>query len=170
MVRNKENRQKWARENYANRRRHILSLKFEVGKCQMCGFAQHPEILEFHHIDKSTKETELSGSHLNRSLKAINEEISKCIIICSNCHKWIHYNERDWFSEKGRYNLKKTAEPRKYVRHITELDERVWQTFQNARGINKQYAKVAKACGLCSDNIVANKMRVYRIVKRRRNL
>lgn len=43
-------------------------------------------VLEFDHIDPSTKSFDI-GNRSNRTLKTVKEEISKCRVLCSNCHK-----------------------------------------------------------------------------------
>ena len=49
--------------------------------------------LEFHHVDDSMKSFEISGSH-SRSWKAIENELDKCIMVCANCHREIHAEQR----------------------------------------------------------------------------
>ena len=62
------------------------------GKCQYCGYNRSVAALEFHHTrDKSFE----IGDGLNRSWKVIQEELEKCILICSNCHAELHELERD---------------------------------------------------------------------------
>ena len=62
--------------------------------CVICGDDRW-WVLEFHHRDKSQKEIEVSlmrrsGFGKDRILR----EISKCDIVCANCHRDIHYQER----------------------------------------------------------------------------
>ena len=57
--------------------------------CNECGFKEHTEILEFHH--ERNKEIDLSkAAKWNMSKKRINKEIKKCILLCPNCHRWLH--------------------------------------------------------------------------------
>ena len=60
-------------------------------KCQECGFS-HPAALDFHHIGK--KESEVSNIIKSCNNERILEEIEKCIVLCSNCHRIHHFNER----------------------------------------------------------------------------
>lgn len=58
--------------------------------CVSCGETA-PECLDFHHVDPSTKEgmvTEMINSL--RGFDRIKEEMEKCIILCSNCHRKVH--------------------------------------------------------------------------------
>lgn len=58
-------------------------------KCCKCGYNKYIGALELHHVDPSKKEAQPSKI-MSRSEKRIIEEISKCIIVCSNCHREIH--------------------------------------------------------------------------------
>jgi len=79
----------------------LLELKIKQGKCSLCGWNEHPEILEFDHLIKETKKFNFSSGSLgNYSWDGtVVPEINKCILICPNCHKWKHYNEKEWFRE-----------------------------------------------------------------------
>ena len=59
-------------------------------ECIRCG-ENHIACLEFHHIDKSEKEFNISELH-RYTLKKIKEEMQKCIVLCSNCHKKEHWD------------------------------------------------------------------------------
>ena len=61
------------------------------GKCQICGYDKCYDALEFHHLDPSSKEYTLSSIIVNPGLwEKIKNEASKCILLCSNCHKEVH--------------------------------------------------------------------------------
>ncbi len=63
-------------------------------KCVKCG-ENHPACLDFHHSDPTQKDIEVSkliGSTF--SIKYIMKEINKCEVLCANCHRKFHYNER----------------------------------------------------------------------------
>lgn len=56
------------------------------GKCRLCGFAEHPAALQFHHLDPSTKEFHLSDRGLTRGITRMRSEAEKCVLLCANCH------------------------------------------------------------------------------------
>jgi endonuclease I len=64
-------------------------------KCNQCGEA-HPAVLDFHHLQN--KEHSI-GSLTNRNnltnkiKKLIKLEIKKCIVLCSNCHRKLHWEQ-----------------------------------------------------------------------------
>jgi predicted HNH restriction endonuclease len=51
-------------------------------------------IIDFHHVDRMDKQ---SVHHLvkNYRFAAAMEEIKKCIPLCSNCHRILHWEERE---------------------------------------------------------------------------
>lgn len=71
------------------------------GKCSICGYSKNLAALCFHHIDGGkTKEFGVDSRQFsNRSIAALEKELKKCILICSNCHMQEHYPElNDWNS------------------------------------------------------------------------
>lgn len=66
------------------------AVKLLGGKCCICGYDRCIDALEFHHKDPSIKEFKL-GSGNTMSWKEYKSEALKCMLVCSNCHKEIHY-------------------------------------------------------------------------------
>ena len=66
------------------------------GKCVTCGYDRCLAGFDFHHIDPKTKEFGISeGLHLNVGFKNLVKEAKKCMLLCSNCHRELHYNESE---------------------------------------------------------------------------
>lgn len=60
--------------------------------CADCG-ESHPAVLHFHHNNPEEKEFNIADSvRLGKSPENIMKEISKCIVLCANCHAKGHYN------------------------------------------------------------------------------
>ncbi len=88
-----------------NRDRYIETFKrntkwwFDIKKglkCERCGFS-HPAALDFHHKDPSQKQFELGGRNsYKKNEKKILEEMKKCEVLCSNCHRIEHAS---WYNE-----------------------------------------------------------------------
>lgn len=55
--------------------------------CIVCGESEKI-CLDYHHL--GNKDFTLSQGHKTGSIKKIREEIAKCIILCSNCHRKFH--------------------------------------------------------------------------------
>lgn len=86
-----KHKEKWI-EGTANRRNKIraalITYKAERG-CAQCG-EKHPSTLDFHH--NGNKEMCVSKMvQMGRSLKNIMIEIDGCNILCSNCHRKLHW-------------------------------------------------------------------------------
>lgn len=69
------------------------------GKCAHCGGEFHPEVYDFHHVDPSTKSFSIGGRGLLKPFDLILEEAKKCIMLCSNCHRTLHAQERAQYYE-----------------------------------------------------------------------
>lgn len=68
--------------------------QFKQGKtCKLCG-ESHPACLDFHHRDPNEKEFTIALAVARASLTRIQTEIAKCDIICSNCHRRLHWQKR----------------------------------------------------------------------------
>lgn len=76
----------------------ISNFRIKLGnKCQKCNEGRS-HILDFHHIDPSKKEFDIPTmlryyGFGNKNIKLIEEEVNKCILLCSNCHRDFHYLE-----------------------------------------------------------------------------
>lgn len=63
-------------------------------KCAKCGESRG-HCLDFHHIDSEQKEANIARLVSNRSnLNSIIEEIKKCIVLCANCHRDFHFQNK----------------------------------------------------------------------------
>jgi len=58
-------------------------------KCERCNFDQ-PAALQFHHTNNDKFMNVSDMSHRGYSIKKIETEIEKCIILCANCHMIEH--------------------------------------------------------------------------------
>jgi len=58
------------------------------GKCVNCGYSKCIRALEFHHTNPDNKHRSSSyGSPRGWCWKRYWEEVSKCILLCANCHR-----------------------------------------------------------------------------------
>ena len=51
-------------------------------------------VLDFHHLDPSEKEYSLGHLKSQGSKPKLLKEMAKCIVLCSNCHRDLHYQEK----------------------------------------------------------------------------
>ena len=61
--------------------------------CEHCG-ERDPFVLTFHHVRGEKKSNVSQMVNQGYSLKLIQEEIDKCIILCANCHMREEKNKR----------------------------------------------------------------------------
>ncbi len=67
--------------------------KYREKKCEICEYvSEYWAPFDFHHRDPSTKEYEVS-SMVRHTEEKIKKELDKCIVLCSNCHRLLHYQE-----------------------------------------------------------------------------
>lgn len=64
--------------------------------CADCGIQYHYSVMQFDHI-KGTKKMDISKMVRDRySLPSIRKELSKCEVVCANCHAY-----RTWERKEG---------------------------------------------------------------------
>jgi hypothetical protein len=62
-------------------------------KCYDCQNSFPVCCYDFHHIDPSLKSFEIAP-RLDGNINTIMEEVKKCIMLCSNCHRIRHYKDK----------------------------------------------------------------------------
>jgi hypothetical protein len=92
--RNKELMMQKQRDTRKELRRWFREEVLADAKCSRCN-ENHPATFDFHHIDPSTKEFSLSEmSDKKFSKERVLKELDKCEILCANCHRKHHFEER----------------------------------------------------------------------------
>lgn len=104
---NKRYREKNKEKIAARRQKRVVKRKTELAKykggvCQGCGLAYTEEnyfVFDFHHMPEFTKQMGLNiGSLANMTRKVFEvlayQEVAKCMLLCSNCHRTIHFHKR----------------------------------------------------------------------------
>jgi len=79
-------------EKEKNRRNQLISLIDSLRtRCVLCG-DERRYVLQFHHKDPLRKR--FYPSQAGHSKKRMLDEVSKCIVLCSNCHSEFHHYEK----------------------------------------------------------------------------
>jgi transposase len=75
-------------EQIGRHRRRLEQLLVDEagGCCQSCGYDRSLSALEFHHVDPDDKRLGISAGGLTLSLESLRAEVTKCVLLCSNCH------------------------------------------------------------------------------------
>lgn len=83
-----------------NRKLKIKCVEYKGEKCVRCGFDEFISALEFHHIDPSKKDYNISRKQGSILTEKIKKELDRCMLLCSNCHRGTHNElaerERIW--------------------------------------------------------------------------
>ena len=68
-------------------------VEYKGGECEICGYNKCIEALDFHHKDPTQKDFNISKSKIC-NIETLKKEVDKCILVCANCHREIHYKIR----------------------------------------------------------------------------
>jgi len=68
---------------------------FLGGKCQKCGYNKCIASLEFHHKNVNKKDFCVSQKGVSIKFDLLLQEVSKCILLCANCHAEEHYEKNE---------------------------------------------------------------------------
>jgi hypothetical protein len=89
------------RKEYRKRRKKqaqdvIAKLRADAACCR-CGESD-PCCLDFHHVDKNTKRSEVTRLGKDNGINTMMKELAKTIVLCSNCHRKLHRDEGTAFA------------------------------------------------------------------------
>lgn len=65
------------------------AISYLGGKCTRCGFIGHFGSYDFHHSDPNDKEFNWNVAR-KKSWNNLLPELNKCVLLCRNCHTFIH--------------------------------------------------------------------------------
>jgi 5-methylcytosine-specific restriction endonuclease McrA len=87
-----KDRKKYLIQAVQKRRRKVRekAITYKGGRCQVCGYSNCLEALEFHHLESTGKDFGISDRGYTRSWKRILAELDKCVLLCANCHREVH--------------------------------------------------------------------------------
>ena len=149
------------------------------GCCICCGYNKTVAALAFHHLNPSEKEFSISDVLASPiSIKKIEEELKKCILVCQNCHCEIHAGIRDipeiivqpkQISNKYEYNYSlcqvcKTSKPNHKItcsrscasQHRSKID---WEKIDIQNELKtKSIIRLSEELG-CSDGAIHKRMK-----------
>lgn len=72
-----------------------LAVDYKGGKCQDCGGVFPNCCYDFHHLDPAQKDYHIAQLLNARGFEASKEELDKCVLLCSNCHRIRHHVKPD---------------------------------------------------------------------------
>lgn len=90
-VKKNRNKHKSITKRLAARKREWLRIVKASRCCVECG-ENHPACLDFHHRNAKSKLFNIgSAVTIGYSTERIQSEIAKCDVLCSNCHRKLHW-------------------------------------------------------------------------------
>ncbi len=75
------------------KRRKQTAIEAKGNKCFDCQQTFPYSVYDFHHLDPSSKDMDWHDMRLT-SEATLSEELSKCVLLCANCHRIRHHNQR----------------------------------------------------------------------------
>jgi hypothetical protein len=90
---NKNDRKSKIRKNALKTNKEVKQFLLDYKKsceCSICGDKRW-YVLDFHHI--KDKRERISTLVKRGSMRLLKEELEKCIPLCANCHREVHYKE-----------------------------------------------------------------------------
>jgi len=69
-----------------------VALTAKGGRCVVCGYAydgNNAAAFDFHH--KDGEQRDIVGGMSQRGRQQMLEELEKCVLVCANCHRLIHF-------------------------------------------------------------------------------
>ena len=123
----------------------IELIKKSGGKCFLCGYNRSWAALHFHHRERHEKTASVSallgryimaneGNGKQRYLTLLEDEVKKCILLCSNCH--VEITHRDWENEQSAWEdrslrgVRKLLWYRRWISHqpteVQDMLKRLW--------------------------------------------
>lgn len=69
----------------------LKAVEYKGGKCECCGYSKCVQALEFHHLNPNEKDFAIAIKTL--PWEETKKELDKCIMVCANCHREIHYGD-----------------------------------------------------------------------------
>lgn len=87
-----KDRSEYLKQAVTKRRKKLrkMALDLKGGKCEICGYERCGRALNFHHLDPSKKDFSIGTQGYTKSWDTIKNEVSKCALVCANCHMEIH--------------------------------------------------------------------------------
>jgi 5-methylcytosine-specific restriction endonuclease McrA len=76
--------------------RKAKAIELKGGKCAQCGYDRCSYALEFHHLSHDTKDKDISQFFIRNTWEGVLKELEKCILLCANCHRELHYTSGGW--------------------------------------------------------------------------
>lgn len=84
------------KQSQKNRRNKMKrkAVEYKGGVCGGCGYNNSHWALQFHHLDPTKKDFQLSSGKM-KEWETTKKELDKCALVCANCHAEVHHGVRE---------------------------------------------------------------------------
>jgi hypothetical protein len=72
----------------------LKCIEYKGGECSRCGYKKCAAALDFHHTDSTQKDISIAKMRHTKFDERVIKELDKCILVCSNCHREIHWEQK----------------------------------------------------------------------------
>lgn len=73
--------------------RKLQAIEYKGNACHDCKQSFPYPVYDFHHLDPTLKDMDWNKMRLVTD-EVLKQELDKCVLLCSNCHRLRHHNER----------------------------------------------------------------------------
>lgn len=80
---------KYCMKRWIQRKLNVIEQK--GNRCEDCKQSYHYSVYDFHHLNPTEKDMQWDKMRLMNEAK-MQQELSKCILLCSNCHRIRHHS------------------------------------------------------------------------------
>jgi hypothetical protein len=96
------------------------------GKCCICGYNKSISAIDFHHINPNEKTKTIKDISAG-SLEKVLTEAKKCVLLCANCHREHHYNEKNNIKDYQKSNkiINKSYEQRVAKKTLRKISDSI---------------------------------------------
>jgi hypothetical protein len=100
--------------------------------CSKCGLDsfENPWLMDFHHINPEEKEYTISHKIRTSNFSKIKDELDKCILLCSHCHRTLHAEEN---LHKYKNNIDKISDKLEHIRKnggVGKIKDGLWKKYK----------------------------------------
>lgn len=64
--------------------------EYKADGCSVCGYNKCSRALDFHHTNPTDKDSSIADLVWNGSMQDLLTELTKCVVLCANCHREVH--------------------------------------------------------------------------------
>ena len=111
-------------------------------KCQICGYNNCDAALELHHIDPSQKEFTFD-KQLNTAWSKLENELKKCVLLCANCHREVHFSGKI-------FNLEPSFNKEAFLKISNRVEQMKNGKFNYCKKCRTIIPKGSKFCPNCN--------------------